>query len=105
MFSYKELPRGANENIRMFNNSSQQVLNISIYGWDKKHYEWVKIAGVAAQTGQIKPTIYRAEDNKKIHFKKFKYLSIAPIDGKMYDYIFREDHDDWEIDVSEHLGD
>ena len=103
VFTSKKIPRGANENIRMVNNSTQQALNIGIYGWDKKNYEWVKIAGLAAQIGQKKPTVFEA-DNKKIHFSKFDYLSIAAPDGKKYDYIFREDHEDWEIDVSDHAG-
>ena len=104
VFTSKKLPRGANENIRMLNNSSLQTLSIGIYGWDKKNYEWVKIASIAAQTGQKKPTVFEA-DNRKIHFSKFDYLSIVAHDGKKHDYIFREDHSDWSIDASDHLGD
>lgn len=104
VFISKKLPRGAGENIRMINNSSQQTLNLGIFGWDKKNYEWVKIASLSAQSGQKKPTVFEA-DNKKIHFSKFDYLSIVAHDGKKYDYIFREDHSDWSIDASDHIGD
>lgn len=104
VFTSKKLPRGASENIRMTNSSSQQMLNIGVWGWDKKNYEWIKIASIVAQLGQQKPTVFETE-NKKIHFSKFDYFAIVAPNGKKYDYIFREDHNDWSIDASDHIGD
>ncbi|MBO6050826.1 MAG: hypothetical protein J6P65_02450 [Bacteroidales bacterium] len=100
VFTDKKIPQGSKENIRLYNMTSTATVSISIFGWNKKEYQWVKLCTIAAQSGQRKPIVYESDD-KKLSFKRFKYLAISNKDGVKYDYKFKEEHDDWTIIVEE----
>lgn len=100
VFTDNKIPNGSKENIRLYNMTSTPTVSVSIFGWDKKEYKWVKLCTIAAQSGQRKPTVYESVE-KKLSYKKFKYLAISTKDGVKYDYKFKEEHDDWTIIVED----
>lgn len=100
VFTDRKIPNGSKENIRLYNMSSTPLVSVTVYGWDKKEYKWIKLLNIAAQSGQRKPTVYETID-KKLSYKKFKYLAISTKDDKKYDYIFKEEHDDWTIIIED----
>jgi len=102
VFTNRLIPGGATENIRCLNMTSQQSISVVIFGWDKKHFKWIQLCSISAQAGQKKPTVYEVFD-KKLSFKKFKYLALATPDGEKYNYKFRESHNDWLIIIEESL--
>lgn len=102
VFTNRLIPGGATENIRLQNMTSQQSISVVVFGWDKKNFRWVQLCSVSAQAGQKKPTVYEVFD-KKLSFKKFKYLALATPDGKKYNYKFRESHNDWFIIIEDSL--
>lgn len=102
VFTNRLIPGGATENIRLQNMTSQQSISVVVFGWDKKHFKWIQLCSVSAQSGQKSPTVYEVFD-KKLSFKKFKFLALAVPDGKKYNYRFRESHNDWLIIVEDSL--
>lgn len=100
VFTNKQIPHSAKENIRLYNMTSQQSISATVFGWDKKTYRWIKLCSIAAQTGQQKATVCEIT-NKKLHYNKYKYLALATSDGKKYDYRFKEEHDDWTIFIED----
>lgn len=100
VFTEKQIPHGANENIRLYNMTSQQSISVTVFGWDKKNYKWIKLCSISAQSGQRKAIIYEII-SKKLHYKKYKYLALATTDDKKYDYRFKEEHDDWTIFIED----
>lgn len=102
VFTDRLIPGGAKENIRLQNMTSQLSISVVVFGWDKKHFKWIQLCSISAQAGQKKPTVYEVFD-KKLSFKKFKYLALATPDGKKYNYKFRESHDDWLIIIEDSL--
>lgn len=102
VFIDKQIPNGAKKGIRLQNMTSSQIVSVVLYGWDKKNYKWVQLCGLSAQVGQKKPTNYKVF-NKKLSFKKFKYLAIASPDGKKYNYQFQKKGNTWFIIVEDTL--
>ncbi len=95
VFTKDLLPHGAKENICLENKTSNTIVSVSIYGWNQKKLQWVRLSSIAAH----KDEPAKNEPNDK--YTKYKYLSIVSSDNKKYEYSFRERHDDWYISVQE----
>lgn len=100
VFTSKQIPNGAKENISLVNMTSKNLISISVLGWDRKNFKWVKLCGINAQPNQKRATVFEIT-NKKLHFRHFKYFAIIPSDDCKYDYSFRELREDWNIIVQD----
>lgn len=96
VFTSKLIPNGAKENVSLENMTPKELISISVLGWDKKNYKWIKLYGISAHPNQKRPTAYEISD-KKLHYKHFKYFAIVSSDNTKYDYTFKVNHDDWTI--------
>lgn len=92
-----EFPEDSDENIALRNFSSDPMVAVAFFGYDKKRFEWISFGALQALSGQA----WRILEMKNYDLDDFDFIALVTGGGKKYAYSFSDERDDLRITVTD----
>lgn len=94
-----EFPEDSDENIALRNFSSDPMVALAFFGYDKKRFEWVSFGALQALSGEG----WKILDMRNNDLEDFDFVALVPGGGKKYTYSFSDERDDLRITVTDYF--